>query len=105
MVRNGRFGKLHTIRTGVPFGVGHTQPSPAHIDMPVPEGNQNDYESLGSFAFHCTHGSGGSGAFGLVQGLGRDHLGLTAPDRRRGPRPRRPPSRYGRQTSRGRCPT
>jgi hypothetical protein len=52
---------------------------PKAIFSPVPEGNQNDYESPGSFAFHCTHGSGGSGAFGLVQGLGRDHLGLTAP--------------------------
>lgn len=37
LVRNGRIGKLHTIRTGVPFGVGRTQPSPAHVDMPVPE--------------------------------------------------------------------
>jgi hypothetical protein len=53
---------------------------PKAIFSPVPEENQNDYESPGSFAFHCTHGSAGNGAFGLVQGLGRDHnLGLTAP--------------------------
>ena len=37
LVRNGRIGKLHTIRTGVPYGVGHSEPSPAHVDMPVPE--------------------------------------------------------------------
>jgi hypothetical protein len=52
---------------------------PRAIFSPVPDGNQNDFESPGSFAFHCAHGSGGNGAFGLVQGLGRDHLGLTAP--------------------------
>jgi predicted dehydrogenase len=36
LVRNGRIGKLRTIRTGVPFGVGRSQPSPPHVDMPVP---------------------------------------------------------------------
>jgi predicted dehydrogenase len=37
LVRNGRIGKLHTIRTGVPYGSGRTEASPAHVDMPVPE--------------------------------------------------------------------
>ena len=37
LVRNGRIGKLHTIRTGVPYGVGRSEPSPPHVDMPVPE--------------------------------------------------------------------
>ncbi|NUQ64344.1 MAG: Gfo/Idh/MocA family oxidoreductase [Pirellulales bacterium] len=37
LVRNGRIGKLHTIRTGVPYGIGRSQPSPPHVDMPVPE--------------------------------------------------------------------
>jgi predicted dehydrogenase len=37
LVRNGRIGKLHTIRTGVPYGVGRSQPSPKHVDMPIPE--------------------------------------------------------------------
>jgi predicted dehydrogenase len=37
LVRNGRIGKLHTIRTSVPYGVGRTEPSPPHVDMPVPE--------------------------------------------------------------------
>ncbi len=37
LVRNGRIGKLHTIRTGVPSGVGESQPSPPHVDMPVPD--------------------------------------------------------------------
>ena len=37
LVRNGRIGKLHTIRTGVPYGVGQSQPSPPHVDMPVPD--------------------------------------------------------------------
>ena len=34
LVRNGRIGKLHTIRTGVPGDTGET---PQHVDMPVPE--------------------------------------------------------------------
>lgn len=34
LVRNGRIGKLHTIRTGVPGDTGET---PKHVDMPVPE--------------------------------------------------------------------
>ena len=42
LVRNGRIGKLHTIRTGVPFGVGHSEPSPPYVEMPVPE--ELDYE-------------------------------------------------------------
>ncbi len=42
LVRNGRIGKLHTIRTGVPFGVGQTQASPPYVAMPVPE--ELDYE-------------------------------------------------------------
>jgi len=42
LVRNGRIGKLHTIRTGVPYGVGRSQPSPPHVDMPVPE--ELDYD-------------------------------------------------------------
>ena len=37
LVRNGRIGKLHTIRTGVPYGVGHEGPSPPFVEMPVPE--------------------------------------------------------------------
>ncbi len=37
LVRNGRIGKLHTIRTGVPLGADPSQPWPVHIDMPVPE--------------------------------------------------------------------
>ena len=37
LVRNGRLGKLHTIRTGVPYGVGRSQPSPPHVEMAVPE--------------------------------------------------------------------
>ena len=37
LVRNGRIGKLHTIRTGVPYGGGRSEPSPPHVDMPVPE--------------------------------------------------------------------
>ncbi|MHB8972144.1 MAG: Gfo/Idh/MocA family protein [Pirellulaceae bacterium] len=36
LVRNGRIGKLHTIRTGVPYG-GRLEPSPPHVDMAVPE--------------------------------------------------------------------
>lgn len=53
---------------------------PKAIFSPVPKGNQNDYESAGSFAFHCTHGTAANGAFGLVQGYGSGHhLGLTAP--------------------------
>ena len=42
LVRNGRIGKLHTIRTGVPFGGGRSEPSPPHVDMPVPE--ELDYD-------------------------------------------------------------
>ena len=34
LVRNGRIGKLHTIRTGVPHG---ESKSPPYVDMPVPE--------------------------------------------------------------------
>ncbi|MHC4800470.1 MAG: Gfo/Idh/MocA family protein [Planctomycetota bacterium] len=34
LVRNGRIGKLHTIRTGVPL---NKFISPPHVDMPVPE--------------------------------------------------------------------
>ncbi len=34
LVRNGRIGKLHTIRSGVPIG---EFTSPEHVDMPVPE--------------------------------------------------------------------
>ena len=37
LVRNGRIGKLHTVRTGVPFGFGPDQQWPVHVDMPVPE--------------------------------------------------------------------
>lgn len=37
LVRNGRIGKLHTIRTGVPYGGGRSQPSPPYVEMPVPE--------------------------------------------------------------------
>jgi hypothetical protein len=39
LVRNGRIGKLHTIRTGVP---GDTGQGPQHVDMPVPE--ELDYD-------------------------------------------------------------
>jgi predicted dehydrogenase len=42
LVRNGRLGNLHTIRTGVPYGGGRTEPSPPHVDMPVPE--ELDYD-------------------------------------------------------------
>ena len=53
---------------------------PKAIFSPVPEGNQNDYESPGSFAFHCTHGNAGSGALRSRAGLGSGpNLGLTAP--------------------------
>ena len=34
LVRNGRIGKLHTIRTGVPMG---KSKSPTLVEMPVPE--------------------------------------------------------------------
>jgi myo-inositol 2-dehydrogenase / D-chiro-inositol 1-dehydrogenase len=34
LVRNGRIGKLHTIRTGVPYGEAQ---SPVFVEMPVPE--------------------------------------------------------------------
>lgn len=37
LVRNGRIGKLHTIRTSVPYGSGRTDPSPPYVEMPVPE--------------------------------------------------------------------
>lgn len=39
LVRNGRIGKLHTIRSGVPLD---KFTSPPHVDMPVPE--ELDYE-------------------------------------------------------------
>ena len=42
LVRNGRIGKLHTIRTGVPYGVLHSEKSPVHVDMPVPK--ELDYD-------------------------------------------------------------
>jgi predicted dehydrogenase len=42
LVRNGRVGKLHTIRTGVPYGVLHAEKSPVHVDMPVPK--ELDYD-------------------------------------------------------------
>jgi len=32
-----RIGKLHTIRTGVPYGGGRSQASPPYVKMPVPE--------------------------------------------------------------------
>lgn len=42
LVRNGRIGKLHTIRTGVPYGVLYNGKSPVHVDMPVPK--ELDYD-------------------------------------------------------------
>ena len=42
LVRNGRIGKLHTIRTGVPYGVLYSEKSPVHVDMPVPK--ELDYD-------------------------------------------------------------
>lgn len=42
LVRNGRIGKLHTIRTGVPYGGGRSQASPPYVKMPVPE--ELDYD-------------------------------------------------------------
>jgi myo-inositol 2-dehydrogenase / D-chiro-inositol 1-dehydrogenase len=42
LVRNGRIGQLHTIRTGVPFGIRPDEQSPPQKDMPVPQ--ELDYE-------------------------------------------------------------